>query len=126
MSLGSSRNHLSYYLLFKLCSLLSTIFISSPTFRDPSVLSDNDPPCTILVGVLVSKYKREVFAIKTRGYLLQVLPVRVPDCNISYQIFLIFTVRIGRSYRPVLNLEIYFIFQPHCHVEIAHKYSKIG
>src|ERR1700761_8874457 len=82
MSVGSSRNHLSYYLLFKLCSLLSTIFISSPTFRDQGVLSDNDPPCTILVGVLVSRCKREVFAIKTRGYLLQVLPVRVPDCNI--------------------------------------------
>src|ERR1700761_3191106 len=85
MSLGSSRNHLSYYLLSKLLSLLlvqSTTFISLPTFRDQSVLSDNDPPCTILIRILVSNYKREVFAIKTRGYLLQVSTVRVPDCNI--------------------------------------------
>src|SRR6202000_1713760 len=68
----------------KLLSLLlvqSTIFISLPTFRDQSVLSDNDPPCTILIRILVSNYKREVFAIEPRGYLLQVLPVRVSDCN---------------------------------------------
>ena len=68
----------------KLLSLLLvqyTIFISLPTFRDQSVISDNDPPSTILIRVLVSLYKREVFAIKLKGYLLQVLPVRVPDCN---------------------------------------------
>ena len=41
----------------KLLSLLlvqSTIFISLPTFEGQSVLSDNDPPYTILIRVLVS------------------------------------------------------------------------
>ena len=42
---------------------------------------DNDRPYTILFGVIVSRQKREEFAIEKKGYLLQVLLVRVPDCN---------------------------------------------
>ena len=51
----------------KLLSLLlvqSIIFISLSTFEDQSVLSDNDPPYTILIRVLVSQYKREAVVIK--------------------------------------------------------------
>ena len=53
----------------KLLSLLliqSTIFIPLPRFRDQGVLSDNDPPYTIPIRVLVSSYKREVFVIKLK------------------------------------------------------------
>ena len=65
----------------KLLSLLliqSTIFISLSTFEGQGVLRDNDPPYTILVRVLVSRYKREVFVIRIGGYLLQVLPHESP------------------------------------------------
>ena len=72
---------------FKLLSLnikfnLPSLYLYR-AFKDQSVFSDNDPPYTVLIRVLVSSYKREVFVIKLRGYLLQVLPVRVPDCNTS-------------------------------------------
>ena len=50
----------------KLLSLLLvqfTIFISLPCFEDQSALSSDDPPCTISIRVLISRYKREVFVI---------------------------------------------------------------
>ena len=60
MSLGSSRNHLSYfpyyYLIYNLIHLTA--------FKGQSVLGDKDPPYTVLIRVLVSRYKREVFVIK--------------------------------------------------------------
>ena len=69
-----------FKLLSLLLSLIYNLYIFT-TFWDQSVWSDNDPPCTISIRVLVSYYKREVFVIESRGYLLQVSPVRVPDCN---------------------------------------------
>ena len=70
-------------LLSLLLSSIYNLYIFTQTFKDQNVLSDNDPPSTILLRVLVSQQKREVFVIKLSGYLLQVLPVRVPYCNIS-------------------------------------------
>ena len=49
----------------------------------------------------MSHYKREVFAIKSRGYLLQVLPVRVPDCNRNVKFFLSMLVERDREKRTL-------------------------
>ena len=76
MSLGSSRNHLSYFPYYL---VQSTIFISLSTFEDQSVLRDSDPPYTRLIRVLVSRYKRVAFVIEIRDYLLQGLPTSPPS-----------------------------------------------
>ena len=68
----------------KLPSLLLSLIYNLYTFTNiqgTECLSDNDPLYPILIRTLVSWYNREAFVFKLRGYLLPILPVRVPDCN---------------------------------------------